>query len=121
MACIILLVATSMATDLLLPSARENPPPDLHSLASECLTYLDQKEVLAPLVYRNSTAQLQAFILALLPTDVGYRLTVYNIHWDPLMVIGTGTNGVAASSACYYICGWNGTADPRIIVLTLSR
>lgn len=121
MACVIILVGSGMSMNILLPAEGTTPPPDLHGLASECLSYMDQKEILAPLVYSQSSGQLQNLLSTLLPLDVGYRLTVYDINWNPLMVIGTGLNGASASSACYYLGGWNGTADPRIIVLALSR
>jgi len=120
-ACIIVVLALGTSLSYLVSNERSAPSSDLHELASQCLAYMDRQGVLAPLVYSESpTAQLQSLLSSILPPNVVYSLTIYNSSWTPLLTVSDGFVAGSTASAYYYIGGFEGHVNPRIIVLTLS-
>ena len=120
-ACTILLAATGVALGYSMAVSISQPPADLQGVASSCLIYLDQNGRLAPLVYGQSSAQVDAVLTALLPKDVGFKLCVFSPDWEPIFSASDNFKQGSAASAQYYMSGHDGIAEPRIIVLSLCR
>jgi len=120
-ACTILLMGSAMAVGYALSAHQSEQCRDLGDLASKCLTYMDQQGALAPLVYRQESLMVQKVLSEVLLEAVGYSFSVYSSGWRLLWTVEDHFSLGSTSSASYYLSGYNGTADPRIVVLALSR
>ena len=121
LACTILLIGSAMAVGYALSAHQSEQQRDLLDLASKGLIYMDQQGVLAPLVYRQESLMVQMVLSGILPEAVGYSFSVYSSGWKLLWTANDHFSLGSTSSASYYLSGYNGTADPRIVVLALSR
>lgn len=120
-ACTILLIGSAMAVGYALSAHQSEQHRDLVDLASKCLIYMDQQGVLANLVYRRESLMVQKVLSEVLPETVGYSFSVYSSGWKLLWMVDGHFKLGSTSSASYYLSGYNGTSDPRIVVLALSR
>jgi hypothetical protein len=119
LACTVFLIGSSIAAGYFSsepPSYRH----DLQHLASHCLVYLDQQGVLSPMVHNHDVAGIDDVITILLPQSSGYSFRVYSADWILLWSFSSRFNEGHSASASYLISGFNGSFEPRIIVLALS-
>jgi len=120
-ACTILLIGSTMTVGYALSAHQSEQHRDLGDLASKCLTYMDQQGVLANLVYCRESLMVQKVLSEVLPETVGYSFSVYSSGWRLLWMVDGHFKLGSTSSASYYLSGYNGTPDPRIVVLALSK
>ncbi len=102
------------------PASRPAQYSDLADLASKYLVYLDQQGVLSPVVYGYDAGGLRR-AMGMLPDSIGFSFRVYSSGWVLLWSVDDGYHPENAISSPYLLSGYNGTADPRIVILSLSR
>lgn len=121
LATIILITALMATLGYMSSFAAAGSSQELSELASNLLVYLERKGLLSSMVYAQDYDRLESSVSQILPSGLGFRISVYACDWSLLWSVEHEFKPGRSSSALIFLSGHDGEPDPRIVVLTLTR
>ncbi len=138
LASFVIIFALSFANILAItPTSPKYEATELQKLGYNVLHDLDDQELLARFVYNREWDNLKAALSVLLPLDVYFNLTVYDLNVTKLNDVGIFYGNLQAlttskniASVAYGLVGYStrvnatyyqSSYDPRILVMQLTR
>lgn len=121
LAVIILITALITTLGFVGTFAADQRSGELEELATNLMICLERKGLLSPMVFNQEYERLEGLISQMLPPNVGFRLSVYTCEWNQLWSIEHQFGIGRASSGLIFLSGHMGNAEPRIVILSLTR
>ncbi len=110
------------------PSSQTYEAGELEKIGHNILHDIDEQGLLTRFVYNGEWANLTAALIVSVPNDVYFNLTICDTNGNsighPLIQYGNSqafSSSKAVASVTYIVSGFQGSYDPRILVLQLVR
>lgn len=118
-ACALLVIGIAICINYLPPPITENDIRQFSEFAATSLVFLDRGGALGKAIYANDLSFFIDFFEATLPSSMGFAISVFNCKWELISSFQSVQGLSDRGSAAYFLSGYNGTFDPRIIVLSI--
>jgi len=120
-ACALLVIGIAICINYLPQPIPENDVHQFSEIATTCLVFLDKDGTLSKAIYANDLSFFINFFKATLPSSMGFAVSIFNCKWELLSSFQSVPGLSDFGSVAYFLSGYNGTFDPRIVVLSIMR